>query len=67
LHSVTASRVILHRAKELLSDAAIRATKPTIKDVRLFDGNGFIFSSSQIIQDGGDLITPSTHDVKPYL
>ncbi|MGJ0516738.1 MAG: Arm DNA-binding domain-containing protein [Methylomicrobium sp.] len=40
MHSVTASAVILHRAKELLSDAAIRATKPTIKDVRLFDVNG---------------------------
>lgn len=27
-------------AKQLLSDATIRATKPTTKDVRLFDGNG---------------------------
>lgn len=27
-------------AKQQLSDATIRATKPTIKDVRLFDGNG---------------------------
>ena len=27
-------------AKELLSDATIRATKPTFKDVRLFDGHG---------------------------
>jgi integrase len=27
-------------AKERLSDAAIRATKPSSKDVRLFDGNG---------------------------
>lgn len=27
-------------AKELLSDATIRTTKPTSKDVRLFDGNG---------------------------
>jgi len=27
-------------AKELLTDAKIRATKPTIKDIRLFDGNG---------------------------
>jgi len=27
-------------AKQQLSDATIRATKPTVKDVRLFDGNG---------------------------
>jgi hypothetical protein len=31
---------LLQMAKELLSDATIRATKPTSKDVRLFDGHG---------------------------
>jgi hypothetical protein len=43
-------------AKELLSDATIRATKPALKMFGCLMVMACIFSSSQTIQDGGGWI-----------